>query len=93
MHGAGFTNAIFSPSDCKIISLESDLNLRLKVSYFYSTLATACGQPYRHLKVKRSPLPPDTPRVAANFHNQDVLVDPAGLERLLQDFVGPPAER
>ncbi len=92
VHGAGFTNTVFSPADCKIISLESDLNLRLKVSYFYSTLAQACGQPYRHLKVKRAPLPPDVPRVTANFHNQDILVDPVALERLLNDFVGLPQQ-
>ena len=90
VHGAGLTNILFSPPDCKIVSIESDLNLRLGTSKFYSALADASGLAYEALRVKRAPMPVGAPHNYQTAHNQDVIVPPVALEALLLRFLSPP---
>ena len=87
VHGAGFTNIIFCPPDCRIVVIESDLNIRLKVSNFYSVLSQACGLRYARLKAKRAPAPPGAAHAYHIAHNQDLIVDAQALDALLNDVL------
>ena len=89
VHGAGLTNMIFSPPDCRVLSIESDLNLKFATDKFYSTLARACGHPFALLKVRRVPRDQASDHTFASAHTQDYIVKPDALDAALSEFLAP----
>ena len=86
VHGAGLTNVLFAPGDCRVFEILPPL----VASHTYWMLCSAIGQHYRTFLADDTELPtPDYENWThdPSYNDRDVRIDPGQLDAALAAFV------
>jgi hypothetical protein len=85
VHGAGLSNILFCPPECRIVILDNERNINVKMVGMFSGLASVLGLEHRVVKVGEESREGFDYENFHYLHNRDVIVDFDEFRRVMAE--------